>query len=114
MEVEVVPVVDLIADSAKKGGRQKGVHPHPQKKTMTKRGILRFVDRKISTYMSSLASIQRPSRMYALPRYTILHVFTITVSEQPNARRPVVLRLTSHCGTSTLSPKAKRTYGLHI
>ena len=39
--------------------------------------------------MWSLASIQRHGRMYALPRYTILHIFAITVSEQPNARRPV-------------------------
>ena len=30
--------------------------------------------------MWSLASLQRPSRMYALPRYTILHILTITVS----------------------------------
>ena len=42
------------------------------------------------TCMWWLASIQRPSRMYALPWYTILHIFAITVSEQPNAQRAVV------------------------
>ena len=43
-----------------------------------------------STYMWSLALLQRPGRMYTFPRHTILHIFTITISEQPNAQRPVV------------------------
>ena len=44
----------------------------------------------VSTYMWSLALLQRPGRMYTFPRHTILHIFTITISEQPNAQRPVV------------------------
>ena len=46
--------------------------------------------------MWSLASIQRPSTLFALPRYTILHIFAITaVSEQPKAQRPAVQALSS-------------------
>ena len=74
---------------------------------MTKRGvpppIKRLQKRRhcfsstawFSMCMWSLASIQLPSRMCALPRYTILHIFTITSSEQPNAQRPVVQALSS-------------------
>jgi len=31
-----------------------------------------------------------PPKLYALPRYTVLHIFTVTASEQPNAQRPVL------------------------
>ena len=72
-------------------------------KTLTKTGTLLVFDREVSTYMWSLASIQWPSRMWTLPRYTILHIFTITVSEQPNAQRPVV---------QAFSPKTKRIPGI--
>ena len=40
--------------------------------------------------MWSSASIQRPSTVFALPRYYSLHIFTVTVSKQPNTQRPVV------------------------
>ena len=97
-----------------KGRRWKVVHPP---KTLTKRGPLLVVNHEVSVYMWSLSSIQRPSRMYALPRYTILYIFTITVpglsissylsalnqvSEQPYVHRLVVQALSS--------PKS-RTYG---
>ena len=43
--------------------------------------------------------------MFALQRYTVLHIFTIAVSEQPNAQRPVV------CGrTQALSSPKSQTY----
>ena len=79
--------------SITKGGWQKGAHP-PQKRWQ-KGGHCFSSTARFSLYMWSLASIQRPSRMYALPRYTILHIFTITVSEQPNAQRPVAQALSS-------------------
>ena len=44
----------------------------------------------------SLASLQRPGRTYALPWYTIVHIFTITTT---TAERPTAF------GTSTLLSK---------
>ena len=75
----------------------------PPKKTLTKRGTLFFVDREVF-YVRVV--VQRPSRMYALPRCTFLHTFTITVSEQPNAQRPVVQALSS----STSLTYVRQTY----
>ena len=60
------------------------VHPA---ETLAKGGHCFSSIARLSMYLWSLASIQRPSRMYSLPRYTILHIFAITVSEQLNAQR---------------------------
>ena len=79
---------------AQGGGGSYNIHSADDKKGYTPQ---KNIDKKgehevlstarFSTYMWSLASLQRPRRMYALPRYTIIHIFTITVSEQPNAQR---------------------------
>ena len=60
-------------------------------------------------YMWSLTSVQRTSTVFALPRYSILHIFTIIFSEQPNAQRP------TPCGKSALlSEKPNVRTGKHI
>ena len=83
-----------------KDGWQKGVHPP---KTMTKGGHCFSSTARFSTYMWSLASIQRPSRMYALPRYTAVVVvvvfFTLNHSFYPKTSAvPPVSFLILHPG----------------
>ena len=73
---------------------KKGCTPPPIKRLQKRRHCFSSTA-WFSMCMWSLASIQLPSRMCALPRYTILHIFTITSSEQPNAQRPVVQALSS-------------------
>ena len=74
----------------KKGLMTKGVH---LPETLTRKGRCFLLAARFAMYMWSSTSIQRPSTMCALPRCTILHIFTITVSEQPNTQQPVVQAL---------------------
>ena len=72
-------------------------------KTLTKRGALLFVDREVFDVHIVVGINPTAQQDVWVLRYTILHIFTITVSGQPNAQRPVAQALSS--------PKAKRTYG---
>ena len=66
---------------------KKGYTP-PPKQTKGKRI---FVDGEVfDVYVVVGITPATLSRMYALPRYTVLHIFTVTASEQPNAQRPVL------------------------
>ena len=78
----------------------------PQKQSWQKGEHCFSSTARFSMYMWSLASIGRLTRMYALPRYSILHIVTTIVSEQPNAQRPVVQALSS----STSLTYVRQTY----
>ena len=67
----------------------------PDQKTLTKRRTLLFVDREVFDIHVVVGIDPRPGRMSAFPWYTTIHMFTITVSEQPNAQWSVVQALSS-------------------
>ena len=69
---------------------------------MSRRGVLLFVDREVFD-VHVVVDVNQAALQDVW--YTILHIFTITVSEPRNARRPVV-----HCQALS-SPKPKHTYG---
>ena len=58
---------------------EKRYPPTPKKKTLKKRGALLFVDREVFDVHMVAGIDPTATRMYALPRYTILHISTFTV-----------------------------------
>ena len=81
---------------------KRGIPPPPR--TLTKRGTLLFVDLDVFGVHVVVGIDPTAQQVYALPRYTILHIFTITNCIR-TAKRPTA------CGTSTPLQKAKRTCG---
>ena len=69
--------------------------PPPKKKTLTKRRTLFFVDREVSDVRVVVGINPTAQQDMCASTVHFIYMFTITVSEQPNAQRPVAQVLSS-------------------
>ena len=85
--------VELRGGATKKKGRMTKRGTPPQ--TLTKRGTLLFASGEVFDIHVVVGINPTAQHDVCASTYTILHIFSITVSEQPNAQRPVVQALSS-------------------